>query len=257
MDNATSLQEAEEYTKMLGIFLDVSYGVRTARSASFDLSSCLKSIPEASRLALEYLPTTYLSSTPLYDLLRGFEIDLDFTSGKFPIRDREVLAKYGERVAGTVAELIIELAYCHSTVKPKEKVKSDALEAGRIMGVALQVVNVARDIAVDAKIGRVYIPTTWLKEADLTPEDVIKDPQSTEMEALRLRLLNYALDLYQQAMPQIEALPSEARRPMRVAVESYMEIGRVLREPGYRVKAGRATVPKLRRIRVAWKALCT
>ena len=42
---------------------------------------------------------------------------------------------------------------------------------------------------------------------------------------------------------------------MRVAVESYMEIGRVLRQEDYEVKAGRATVPKLKRVRVAWQAL--
>jgi 15-cis-phytoene synthase/lycopene beta-cyclase len=38
-------------------------------------------------------------------------------------------------------------------------------------------------------------------------------------------------------------------------VESYMEIGRTLRIDGYTVKAGRATVPKWRRIIVAWKTL--
>jgi len=40
-----------------------------------------------------------------------------------------------------------------------------------------------------------------------------------------------------------------------VAVESYMEIGRVLLQGDYQVKAGRATVPKLQRIKVAWRAL--
>ena len=57
------------------------------------------------------------------------------------------------------------------------------------------------------------------------------------------------------AKDAIEELPDEARGPMRVAVESYMEIGRVIREEGFRVREGRATVPKRRRIMVAWKAL--
>jgi 15-cis-phytoene synthase/lycopene beta-cyclase len=42
---------------------------------------------------------------------------------------------------------------------------------------------------------------------------------------------------------------------MRVAVESYMEIGRILMENKYKVRAGGATVPKLRRLKVAWQAL--
>ena len=123
------------------------------------------------------------------------------------------------------------------------------------MGIALQYVNIARDISVDASNGRVYIPTTWLKDEGLGPEDIIKEPTSSKAETLRQRLLDRAMDIYHEAKGAIEELPHEARGPMRVAVESYVEIGRVLREPGYKLKAGRATVPKLRRLRVAWKAL--
>lgn len=123
------------------------------------------------------------------------------------------------------------------------------------MGIALQYVNISRDISVDASNGRVYIPTTWLKEEGLTPEDIIKTPTSSNAENLRQRLLNKAFEIYHEAKEAIEQLPAEARGPMRVAVESYVEIGRVLRQPGYKVKAGRATVPKMRRLRVAWSAL--
>lgn len=123
------------------------------------------------------------------------------------------------------------------------------------MGIALQYVNIARDIAVDAKIHRVYLPTTWLQDEGLTPEDVIKDPANTKVIALRNKLLDEADLIYYEARGAIEELPSEARAPMRVAVESYMEIGRVLREGTHKVQSGRATVPKLRRIEVAWRAL--
>ena len=123
------------------------------------------------------------------------------------------------------------------------------------MGVALQYINIARDIAVDARVGRVYLPTSWLKDEGLTPSDVLKYPGSAKVEALRQRLLEAAMKIYHEAKGAIDRLPCEARGPMKVAVESYVEIGRVLRTPGYKVKAGRATVPKSRRVMVAWKAL--
>jgi len=123
------------------------------------------------------------------------------------------------------------------------------------MGIALQYVNIARDISVDAKIGRVYLPMTWLSEAGLTYDAILKDPQGPQIEGLRARLLEKAFALYENARDAIEELPIEARGPLRVAVESYMEIGRVLRQKGYVVKAGRATVPKSRRLMVAWSAL--
>lgn len=123
------------------------------------------------------------------------------------------------------------------------------------MGIALQYVNIARDVATDAAIGRVYLPTSWLGEEGLGPEDVIKQPKGASIERLQTRLLGKAFLIYEEARGAMAHLPQEARAPMRVAVESYMEIGRVLGEKGYKTKAGKATVPKLRRIRVAWKAL--
>ena len=67
--------------------------------------------------------------------------------------------------------------------------------------------------------------------------------------------MDKAFEVYTKAQPALAQLPYDARAPMRVVVESYMEIGRVLREKGYKVKEGKATVPKIRRLKVAWKAL--
>lgn len=253
MDNAENEPEAREWISKLRGFLDLSYDLKNDGALQRKISS----FPSHCRSALRLLPTRYLSPQPLYDLLKGFEMDLDFSTKEFPIKDQNALQKYGARVAGTVAELIIELVYYHSKEKVADDLKRQILDAGNTMGIALQIVNIARDIEVDAAIGRVYIPTTWLKECGLAAQDVIHDPGRSEVLNLRLRLLDYAMQLYAAAKPKIEMLPPEARRPMRVAVESYMEIGRVLQQPKYQVKAGRATVPKLRRIRVAWQALCT
>jgi 15-cis-phytoene synthase/lycopene beta-cyclase len=123
------------------------------------------------------------------------------------------------------------------------------------MGIALQYINIARDIETDAAIGRVYLPTSWLKEVGITPQDVLEKPDGPTMENLRGRLLDKAFGEYKEARPALSQLPYDARAPMRVAVESYMEIGRVLRGKGYKFKQGKATVPKIRRLKVAWKAL--
>lgn len=213
--------------------------------------------PESARAALVFLPTSYLSLPPLYDLVEGFATDLKFSlpSDVFPISDESALQVYASRVAGTVAESCIELVYHHSSTSISETSPQSIIHAGGRMGVALQYINIARDIAVDARIGRIYLPTTWLKEEGLAPSDVLKYPGSAKVEALRQRLLDAAMKIYHEAKGAIDRLPREARGPMKVAVESYIEIGRVLRTPGYKVKAGRATVPKVRRVMVAWKAL--
>ena len=171
---------------------------------------------------------------------------------RYPIQNDQDLTTYGMRVAGTVAQLCLDIVFHHHGSGP-DRIK--ILEAGNNMGIALQFVNIARDIGVDAKMTRVYLPMSWLEDEDLSADSVLKNPQGTRIDKLRQRLLDRAFGLYQGAQGAIEGLPKEVTGSMRVAVESYMEIGRVLRQEGYLVKAGRATVPNYRRVWVAWRAL--
>jgi 15-cis-phytoene synthase/lycopene beta-cyclase len=200
------------------------------------------------------LPWKKISRQPLEDLLKGFEMDLAFNVAP-PINAESDLETYAERVAGTVAQMCNELIFHIYRSDKSADEQGRIIRAGNRMGVALQYVNIARDIAVDAKIGRVYLPQKWLDDVGLSYDSILEEPQGKLVERLRSRLLDKAFALYEEARPAIEELPLEACGPIRVAVESYMEIGRVLRQAGYVVKAGRATVPKWRRLRVAWRAL--
>jgi 15-cis-phytoene synthase/lycopene beta-cyclase len=252
VDDASSAEEANGWIAKLHRFLHIAYDGKRSESAM--TSYVFENFPPDTQSALLQLPFFQLSQEPLQDLLHGFEMDLAFNTAP-PIKTEADLEIYAQRVAGTVAQMCNELIFYIYHTTTSEDDKSRIIQAGNRMGVALQYVNIARDISVDAKIGRVYLPLTWLEEAGLTYDAVLKVPQGPRIEQLRLRLLDNAFGLYEDARHAIEELPIEARGPLRVAVESYMEIGRVLRQQGYVVKAGRATVPKWRRLRVAWAAL--
>lgn len=208
------------------------------------------------------MPTHILSSEPLYELIEGFKTDSEFCqsntpkhSGGFPIRTAHDLTIYSERVAGTVAEMCLELVFYHtSTIVPPHQ-REALINAGIQMGVALQFINICRDVVTDAAIGRLYLPTSWLEQENLTPQHVVEDPTGPIIDKLREKLLEKAFGIYREARPAIEQIPDDARVSMRVVVESYVEIGRVMKERGYKITHGHATVPKLRRIGVAWKAL--
>ena len=253
VDEAGSIGEAKYWIAKLNQYLDISYEKSCVKVERRE--TLISTFPPPTQAALRLLPTSYLSPTPLYDLLKGFETDLHFSSSNpFPIKNELTLQVYGAQVAGTVAELCLELVFHHTKIFTPDSQRRRIVHAGGRMGIALQYVNIARDISVDASNGRVYLPATWLEEEGLAPRDIIKEPTSKKAETLRQRLLDCAFEIYDEAKGAIEQLPAEARGPMRVAVESYVEIGRVLRQPDYKVKAGRATVPKLRRLRVAWSA---
>ncbi|KAL2065472.1 hypothetical protein VTL71DRAFT_3142 [Oculimacula yallundae] len=264
VDNATSEAEARKWITKLKHYLDKVYASKEARIVSKEPSVhayISENFPDSAQSALRLLPTHLLSYGPLYELLEGFKTDLEFPENdskapkSFPIEGERDLDVYAARVAGTVAELCLELVFFHSYSTTLAAQRDHLIRAGGRMGIALQYVNIARDIATDAAIGRVYLPSTWLKSQGLVPQDILENPDRGGIEKLRGALLDKAFGVYREAIGAISQLPVDARAPMRVAVESYMEIGRVLTEKGYKVKEGKATVPKLRRLKVAWKAL--
>ncbi|KAH9868221.1 hypothetical protein J1614_007293 [Plenodomus biglobosus] len=252
VDNAATTEEARKWIAKLHRFLDKAYGKEDVSSSVTE--QVRNAFPPDTHSALLQLPYAKLSPEPLRDLLRGFEMDLEFNTTP-PIQTTEDLMLYSERVAGTVAQMCIQLIFHLYPSKLTGEEQRKVVAAGNNMGVALQYVNIARDIGVDAKIGRVYLPTNWLAKVGLTCDAVLKDPNDPRIEALRVRLLNNAFALYEEAKDAIAQLPVEAQGPIRVAVESYMEIGRTLKQDGFKIKAGRATVPRWRRMLVAWKTL--
>lgn len=287
VDEPPDGQDASTWIAKLSNHLDLVYKAKAGATPSVQADTVqtyiYKEFPRSAISALELLPTALLPSAPLYGLLEGFKTDAKFRLpekgvGEFPIKNEDDLHKYGSQVAGTVGQLCLALISHHSAT-PIDPVlgKEIAGAAGR-MGVALQYVNIARDIAVDTTMGRVYLPTTWLKEEGLTPEKVVdtitkssdsltSENGETEIVLLQLidlrkRLLQRAFAIYAEARPTMNLLPVESRRPMIVAVESYMEIGRVLLEKDDTAmvltesgRPRRATVPKTRRLRVALRAM--
>ncbi|KAF3063828.1 Bifunctional lycopene cyclase/phytoene synthase [Daldinia childiae] len=269
VDEAHGESEATLWIKKLTNYLDHVYGSDSQPPSSIGTINNFvgENFPESARSALILLPTKLLPRNPFYELLEGFKMDLSFGGTKicqqtrqFPIQDEEDLEVYAHRVASTVGELCLRLVFHHSTAKLPSDKESILVLSARTMGHALQYVNIARDILVDAEIGRVYLPSDWLKQEDLTAQDVIKDPTQPKVEMLRQKLLDWAFEEYERSRDIMNMLPHDVRGPLIVAVESYMEIGRVLRErtgvPS-KTRKGRATVPRSRRMWVAWKNLST
>ncbi|KAI2632743.1 hypothetical protein GGS21DRAFT_544171 [Xylaria nigripes] len=260
VDDSRTEAEAIEWIQKLTLYLDQCYRPMEKHSLPMtDVTSYVENnFPKSVRSTLELLPTSLLPSGPLYELLEGFKMDLAFIRAEFPIHNETDILTYAQRVASTVGELCLHLVFHHNAVRIPEGIRSRLIQAAVTMGHALQYVNIARDIQVDADLGRVYLPTNWLKEEGLTPQDVCSNPRRPEVEVFRQRLLDLAFKEYERSRPVMNLLPNDVRGPLIVAVESYMEIGRVLREKRgvpSATKRGRATVPLFRRLWVAWKNL--
>ncbi len=121
------------------------------------------------------------------------------------------------------------------------------------LGVAMQLTNIARDVAEDAQRDRLYLPASWLPQG-FGPADVLQAPEPVF--AAVQRLLALAGDRYRSGELGLRCLPPRVRPAIHAAARLYEEIGlQVLRRgPGY-LNVGRCVVSPGRRLALLAGAL--
>jgi len=131
------------------------------------------------------------------------------------------LRAYSARVAAAVGAMMCVL------MRVREP---NALARACDLGVAMQLTNIARDVGEDAREGRLYLPTDWMHEAGITPEDFLRDPAPTpQIRAMVRRLLREADDRYAWCDAGIAELPLSCRPGIFAARHIYGGINRVVR----------------------------
>ena len=125
----------------------------------------------------------------------------------------------------------------------------NALARACDLGVAMQLTNIARDIAEDAHEGRLYLPQEWFAAAGLDPEAFLAAPASSpQIRAMAKRLVMEANRLYFRSEPGIAALPLSSRPGIYAARFIYAGIGGQLGAMQYDSFSGRAHTTKLQKI---------
>ncbi len=136
--------------------------------------------------------------------------------------------RYSYHVAGCVGVMM-------ATIMGVEECgggERETLERACDLGIAFQLTNIVRDVAADAKVGRVYLPADWLAQAGV-PEGSVGDPRYREaVHGVRLRLLDEADRYYASAYYGIARLPLRSALAIAAARRVYADIGNVVREAG-------------------------
>jgi phytoene synthase len=142
------------------------------------------------------------------------------------------LRAYSARVAAAVGAMMCVLMRVRDP---------NALARACDLGVAMQLTNIARDVGEDAREGRLYLPTDWMVEAGVPPEDFLRDPQATpEVRAMVRRLLREADDRYARCDAGIAELPLSCRPGIFAARHIYGGINRRVRTGDYDTISQRA-----------------
>ncbi|MCX7891321.1 MAG: phytoene/squalene synthase family protein [Burkholderiales bacterium] len=176
-------------------------------------------------------------------LLEGFEWD----AGGRRYETLAELNAYAARVAGAVGAMMALVMGARSGA---------VLARACDLGVAMQLTNIARDVGEDARLGRIYLPCAWLREAGIDPDAWLARPAHSEaLGAVVQRLLDAADALYARAAAGVSALPAGCRPGMHAARLLYAEIGREVERRGLDSVTTRAVVPAARKAQLLWGAL--
>lgn len=184
-----------------------------------------------------YIARFTLPRGPFEDLIDGVEMDTVVRR----YRTFDELYHYCVRVASAVGLLCIEI---FGYGDPATRDYAVAL------GVALQLTNIIRDLPVDLRDGRLYLPTDDLERFGCTEDDLDRGRSDRVVELLRYEC-ERAREFYDRAR---SLLPSTDRRRL-VAAEImgaiYFAILRRIERRGYDVFSEVVRVPRPRR---AWIA---
>ncbi len=165
---------------------------------------------ELARVVREFsIPEKYFE-----ELLQGVEVDLQ----KQRYSNFEELCDYTYGVASVVGLICMKIF----RVEGKE-----AEKAAILLGRALQLTNILRDIKGDAMNGRIYLPEQDLNQFNLKEEDIFQARRSARFDSLMHFEIDRVEKIYDQAFSLMKDLP---RKPLIAAYIMGKIYYRILKE---------------------------
>jgi farnesyl-diphosphate farnesyltransferase len=165
------------------------------------------------------------------------------------------LDEYTYLVAGCVGEFWTRLGVRHLP-QFADRPMQEMLELGRRYGMALQLVNILRDVGADLANGRCYLPADELRAAGLTPDTllaqahrlaIVSEPWHSRAQAGLEDGMRYCLALRNRRIRAASALP--ALLGTRTLA--------LLRDAGPEVLQRKVKVPRAQVRRVLWQLAVT
>lgn len=146
-----------------------------------------------------------LPTQPFYTILDGMEMDLEHN--RYPTLD--MLEIYCHKVAVAVGLVAIRI-FAHD---PSQKQETPEIyqSFAQHLGMAFQLTNILRDVAEDARMGRIYLPQQLLTNHGATEADILHNRWTSSLAEAMRQLGEVAQQHYQKADALI-ATPEERRR---------------------------------------------
>jgi 15-cis-phytoene synthase len=131
----------------------------------------------------------------------------------------------------------------------------EAIRGAVALGEAMQLTNFLRDVGEDIQRGRIYLPLEDMSAFHVAESDIVAGVISPHFVELMKFQIDRARRLYRVAEESLIHLPTDARKPVRIALKLYERILDRIEERRYDVFGGRARTSKIEKLSVAAQVL--
>jgi phytoene synthase len=192
--------------------------------------------------ALHPWTTAYgIDASHLIAVIDGCQMDLDQSR----YLDYAGLTRYCHLVAGVVGEVAAGIF---------GRTSEATTAYAHLLGRAMQLTNIIRDVGDDARRGRIYLPMSELKQFDVKASEVLNRGYSDRFTALMKFQAARAHRLYDEAFALLPDTDRQAQKPGLMMANIYRALLREIEADAFQVLHQRTSLTPLRKL---WIAMCT
>ena len=181
-----------------------------------------------------------ISEQRLSAVLDGMQVDL--RQNRF--LDYSALQRYAHLVAGVVGEMSAGI-FGHRD--------SQTLQYAGRLGLALQLINIIRDVGDDARRGRIYLPVDEMQRFEVKASDVLAARYVEGFVPLMRYQAERARATYQEALALLPAVDRKAQRPGLMMGAIYSALLTEIEHENFQVLHQRIALTPLRKLWLAWR----
>ncbi|MEO7995847.1 MAG: phytoene/squalene synthase family protein [Gemmatimonadaceae bacterium] len=162
-----------------------------------------------------------------------------------------------ERYCGGVASTVGEMCAHVFGMPASAVIREDALRCARILGVALQLTNILRDVGEDAARGRCYLPLEDLSRFGISRDEILgRTIRGSDIRWQALMRFEVARTraLYAEAEPGIRYLDRDSQCCATICASGYAGILGAIERRNYDTLSGRAHIGTARKLLVMFNA---
>ncbi len=192
------------------------------------------------RALAPHLQPFAIDAARLIEIVDGMQMDLE----QDRYLDFEGLRLYCHRVAGVVGTLSAGIFSAG---------RQDCARYAELLGLALQLTNIIRDVGEDARRGRIYLPLEDLQHFGVSPHRVLTLDAGEGFGELMRFEASRARGVYRDAFAALPDAERRAQRPGLIMAAIYATLLDEIEDDGFKVLRQRVSLTPVRKLWIAWR----